>query len=283
MVEAFELEELESVVTTEQAEEVGMPLEYFDDKGLLALGGELDETVITFQGPVELDLPGTALSRWMDTNVSKPLSGAIYNNFTIPFSEWNDRNVRQPATELTQPLRDGLNFSPEQWTAHKQLMIEWVVEGEKQYLSNTMTAFGESGLLSGSGAWSGNLGRVYDSAKLPKTLGNTTTALTHYYPPNGGALGNWENLTLKTGIYIDRYGSPYGKYFSPLGTPNAMRALPLGNSGTKTVYKVIKPFEVQSSKVAPWFGKPGLGKQYYSPILNADELVEGGYLKIITK
>ena len=51
VVDAFELEGLESVVTTEQAEEVGMSLEYFDDKGLLALGGELDETVITFQGP----------------------------------------------------------------------------------------------------------------------------------------------------------------------------------------------------------------------------------------
>ena len=106
----------------------------------------------------------------------------------------------------------------------------------------------------------------------------TTTSIAHYYPPNGGAMGSWAETTLSTGTKIDRYGSSAGSYFSPAGTPLPMRALPPGNSGALTTYQVLKPFNVQSSSIAPAFNQIGTGIQYHSPFLNASQLVQGGYL-----
>ena len=69
------------------------------------------------------------------------------------------------------------------------------------------------------------------------------------------------------GLQISRYGSGSGKYFSPAGTPIPMRALPPGsNTNIFNTYRVLKPFEVQSGKIAPAFGQPGLGTQYFSPV-----------------
>ena len=58
-----------------------------------------------------------------------------------------------------------------------------------------------------------------------------------------------------------------------------MRALPPGNNGVYNVFEVVKPLQVQSSMIAPWFGKPGLGIQYYSPPFNAKELIKAGFIK----
>ena len=46
-----------------------------------------------------------------------------------------------------------------------------------------------------------------------------------------------------------------------------MRALPTGsNQKPYTMYKVLKPIDnVAASKIMPWFGEIGLGKQYESP------------------
>ena len=82
-----------------------------------------------------------------------------------------------------------------------------------------------------------------------------STALTSYWPSNGGALGKWEGEFLMPGTEIDRFGSGFGKYFSPKNTPMGMRALPSGNTGAYNAFKVVKPFEVQSSTIAPAFGK----------------------------
>ncbi len=93
-----------------------------------------------------------------------------------------------------------------------------------------------------------------------------TKSVNPYYPRNDGALGKWSNEILYPGTRIDRFGEDFGKYLSPHGTPLDMRALPPGNTGTYNAYKVLKPFEVQSSTIAPAFGKLGLGKQYLSPV-----------------
>ena len=77
---------------------------------------------------------------------------------------------------------------------------------------------------------------------------------------------HWENEFLMAGTEIDRYGSGFGKYFSPKSTPFDMRALPSSNTGAYNAFKVVKPFEVKSSMIAPAFGKIGLGKQYLSPV-----------------
>jgi len=109
----------------------------------------------------------------------------------------------------------------------------------------------------------------------------SSRTLTPYYPANGGAIGAWSQTTLKVGQIISRFGSSYGKYFSPSGTSSAARALPPGNNGTLTTYEVLKPITVQQSRIAPAFGKAGGGIQYYSDYLNASELVKGGYLRVI--
>ena len=107
-------------------------------------------------------------------------------------------------------------------------------------------------------------------------------SITKYYPLNGGALGKWESEFLLTGTEIDRAGSGFGKYFSPRGTPMDMRALPPDNNGVFNAFRVLKPFEVQSSTIAPAFDKIGLGKQYLSPV-NLNTLLKRGIVEPIKK
>ena len=113
-----------------------------------------------------------------------------------------------------------------------------------------------------AGGWN-----LYQYAPNPMTwidpLGLSTDLVT-YWPPNDGALGPVETVTLEPGSFVDRYGLPRGKYLSPVGTPYSMRALPPGtDSAPYTVYEVVKPIEnVSKSKIAPWFGELGLGTQY---------------------
>ncbi len=96
-------------------------------------------------------------------------------------------------------------------------------------------------------------GNVYSS-----TTSGTTRLPASYYPPNGGALGNWTTTTLRAGQIIDRFGSPKGNYFSPQGTPLQARALPPGTDLSQyTRYRVEIPFQVQQSTVAPAFNQWG--------------------------
>ncbi|WP_143736336.1 TNT domain-containing protein [Moheibacter sediminis] len=154
-----------------------------------------------------------------------------------------------------------------------QVMPRFEVKMDEQELAGYYGTIGLSFFLGGEASLLSKGSKVSSATK--------TTALTHYYPPNGGALGKWTSTTLTAGTRIDRFGLPTGKYFSPIGTPFNMRALPPGTYGAPTKYEIIKPFQVQSSTIAPWFGKPGLGKQYYSPIFNAQELIQGGFIKPI--
>ena len=107
-----------------------------------------------------------------------------------------------------------------------------------------------------------------------------TTEVAKYWPDNGGALGKSETQYLMPGTEIDRFGSGFGKYFSPINTPMPMRALPGGNTGAYSAYRVVKPFPVQSSTIAPAFGQPGLGTQFLSPV-NANTLLKRGIIEPI--
>jgi Tuberculosis necrotizing toxin len=94
------------------------------------------------------------------------------------------------------------------------------------------------------------------------------------YPPDNGFLviaGNpvEYRLTLKPGSPLDRYGSVYGGYLAPAGTPYWARSLPpssLDNAPGFTcnyhTYKVLRAFQVEAGPAAPAFGQPGLGLQY---------------------
>ena len=80
---------------------------------------------------------------------------------------------------------------------------------------------------------------------------------------------------------IDRYGKVTGEYFSPVGTPMEMRALPYDVDLSKYhQYEVLKPFEVEASTIAPAFDNIGLGTQYRSPV-SVEVLLKRGIIKEI--
>jgi hypothetical protein len=109
----------------------------------------------------------------------------------------------------------------------------------------------------------------------------TNQSLTPYWPSNGGALGEWSIVMAKKGEVLDRYGSIYGSYASPVGTPFNMRSL---SSSISTAdyfkFEVLKPFPMKTSIIAPAFGEVGLGIQYQTPI-SINFLKDFGYIKIL--
>lgn len=103
---------------------------------------------------------------------------------------------------------------------------------------------------------------------------------TTYYPPNNGAAGNWTSTYLRPGQIIDRYGGP-GRFFSSAETAAGARSLPYNsNTNLYTKYEVLKPFQVQTSRIAPAFGEIGGGTQYLSPI-TSDILLKRGIIRIV--
>lgn len=119
-----------------------------------------------------------------------------------------------------------------------------------------------------------------------RTQSQTQKALPEHieYPPNNGAIGTPETKYLYKGEIVDRYGmlKTNSDYLSSYGTSIESRALP-PNTNLKfyDAYKVVKPFPVQSSTVVPWFGQPGLGTQYVTP-LPIQLLVDKGILLRLT-
>lgn len=101
-------------------------------------------------------------------------------------------------------------------------------------------------------------------------------------------------VTLKAGQSIDRYGSLYGSFLAPFGTPYAARSIPPsslddapGFTCDYHTYKVARAFTVEAGPIAPAFGQPGLGLQYQlvSSLLPGDPsdadlywLVDNGYV-----
>ncbi len=93
--------------------------------------------------------------------------------------------------------------------------------------------------------------------------------------PDGRAVK--QRQTLLPGYRLDRFGFTGGAFLAPLGTPFGARSLapqslntpptppattppaPLANYHT---YCVLKPFDVDSGSIAPWFAQPGLGIQF---------------------
>ena len=100
-----------------------------------------------------------------------------------------------------------------------------------------------------------------------------------HWPPDGGFEENPISEILQPGTRIDRYGYDAGTYVSPEGTPYSQRSLAPGTVNKPyTVFELVKPIEVQSGKIAPWFGEEGGGIQYKFNI-PISELLEQGVLK----
>jgi hypothetical protein len=105
-----------------------------------------------------------------------------------------------------------------------------------------------------------------------------TKSITKFYPSNNGFLGETERVFLMPGQELSRFGSNSGRFFSPVGTPLSMRALsPIANTNIHSIFKVVKPFEVQTGLIAPAFGQIGLGIQYLSPV-SVDILLKRGII-----
>lgn len=96
-----------------------------------------------------------------------------------------------------------------------------------------------------------------------------------WYPsPDGWVLVNGHPLhvtvTLQPGQKVDLFGSGFGHFLAPAGTPYAERALPPSNLNTLDpaypfgyhLYEVTQPIVVEAGPARPWFGQPGLGLQY---------------------
>ena len=91
--------------------------------------------------------------------------------------------------------------------------------------------------------------------------------------------GKFDEVTLKPGEKIDRYGSDYGSFASPEGISYGQRALAPGTDlKPYSVFEVIKPMKVKAGEIAPWFNEPGGGIQYLLPDI-IDELLDAGIIR----
>ncbi|KAH6984564.1 hypothetical protein BGZ61DRAFT_455988 [Ilyonectria robusta] len=146
----------------------------------------------------------------------------------------------------------------------------------------------------------GTLVSSYDrfgGLKPGEFLAQWTDANGNYvYPPQNGfqldAKGNAINgtMVLEPGTLVDRFGSEYGSYISAAAAPYSQRALPPSNLDTNQdapeypynyhIYEVLKPLTVVGGPIAPWFGQPGLGAQFYTGGTgNIMALIAAGYLE----
>ena len=102
------------------------------------------------------------------------------------------------------------------------------------------------------------------------------------WAPNGGRVLDTveKNQTISIGTVIDRYGSQWEKYTSPLGGPYENRSLPyIENPYAYHKYQVLKKINnVTVSEIAPAFGQVGGGIQYELPY-NIKKLKNLGYIK----
>lgn len=125
---------------------------------------------------------------------------------------------------------------------------------------------------------------------------------SYVYPPANGFVlddaGRPQEApqTLPVGQQLDRYGSEFGGFLAPFGTPYAQRSIPPSNLDTVDptytcnyhAYQVRKPFAVEAGPAAPWFAQPGGGEQYQlddtllpgAPARpNVKYLIDNGYLE----
>lgn|GEM_PF-2584063 len=117
-------------------------------------------------------------------------------------------------------------------------------------------------------------------AKELGTAISESRALTTYFPAGNGFLGATKRISLDAGTIIDRYGgTSISKFFSPAGTPLAARALPPETAAQQLrSFEVLRPFDVESGRVAPAFNQIGMGIQYRSD-LTLDDLLQQGYIR----
>ncbi|KAJ3474761.1 hypothetical protein NLG97_g9708 [Lecanicillium saksenae] len=115
-------------------------------------------------------------------------------------------------------------------------------------------------------------------------------------PPRNGFMrdvdGNGINGTmqLEVGTLIDRFGDEDGEYVLAASAPFSQRSLPPSNLDTDPsspdfpygyhLYRVVRPFSVSGGPIAPWYGQPGLGAQFYTgDVGSIKKLLAVGYIE----
>ena len=131
--------------------------------------------------------------------------------------------------------------------------------------------------------------KTYELIKSAEKAGWKTPEGRTWYPPdNGAVMGTQQQVTLPVGTKLDRYGGTSDKstFLAPADTPMGNRALPPDtNFSQYDQFVVVKPLPVEQSNVMPWFGQPGMGKQFDTAGgvgLPINKLIEQGYLRKVT-
>jgi hypothetical protein len=103
------------------------------------------------------------------------------------------------------------------------------------------------------------------------------------FPPNlGFAEGQGGAATLLKGQILSRYGDDTGSFLAPFGTPFEQLSLPPGKDSLPlNSYEVLMPFDVSAGAIAPWYGQPGGGLQFYLGIQKVEDLMNQGFLRKI--
>ncbi|NJQ02357.1 glycohydrolase toxin TNT-related protein [Streptomyces zingiberis] len=132
----------------------------------------------------------------------------------------------------------------------------------------------------------------YTPASFLACYWNDATAGWWYPSPDGWVLINGVPLKvqveLEPGQKVDLFGSGFGNFLAPAGTPFAQRALPPSNLNTLDpaypfgyhLYEVVEPFTVEAGPARAWFGQPGGGIQYRTA-QTIPQLVTAGKLKTL--
>ena len=99
------------------------------------------------------------------------------------------------------------------------------------------------------------------------------------WPGHDGFTATPVLMVLPPGLLIDRFGSDYGRFFSPKGAAFKARALPyVCASLVYRVYKLDQPLLAWTGTAAPWFDEPGGATQLETDAtaaqLLADRVIE---------
>lgn len=104
------------------------------------------------------------------------------------------------------------------------------------------------------------------------------------WPPANGFDGPFAYLVLPPGVLLDRFGSDYGRFFSPKGATFDARALPTVCANlTYSVFKVTAPLPVRIGAAAPWFDEPGGATQVQTDASAAQLLADGVIRRVEAK
>ncbi|MFV0302431.1 MAG: TNT domain-containing protein [Paracoccus sp. (in: a-proteobacteria)] len=99
------------------------------------------------------------------------------------------------------------------------------------------------------------------------------------WPPDNGFDAPPTYLVLPAGVLLDRFGSDYGRFFSPKGATFGARALPTVCANlVYSVFRVQAPLPVRIGSAAPWFDEPG-GAMQVQTDASAAQLIADGTLR----